>query len=123
MARPFLETLGSLRLGRTLEDLGEELETLVSAIRQTGKGGELRLILKIRPAKSGVVSYVTIEDQIVSKCPKLEKGDTVFFTTADNGLTRQDPTQTELPLRGVGDGRAIRYDTSTGEVLSNGSEG
>ena len=118
MGRPFLETLGTLRHGRTLEDLGDELTTLIAAIKTTGKGGSLTLTLKIKPARSGAVQYVTIEDQIVSKCPKLEKGDTVYFTTSDNGLTRQDPTQTELPLRGVAQ---VTIDKTTGEVLPAGS--
>lgn len=101
MARPFFETLRELRAGRTLEDLTDELTLLVSAVRSTGKGGELRLILKIKPPKSGVISYLTIEDQIVTKTPKLDRADTVFFPTADGGLSRQDPAQGELALRPV----------------------
>ena len=112
MARPFFETLRDLRAGRTLEDLGDELTTLISAIKTTGKGGELRLTLKIKPSKSGAAAYVTIEDQITVKTPKLDKGDTVFFTTADNGLSRLDPSQGELRLN------AVKIDQETGEVLA-----
>lgn len=98
MARPFFETLRELRAGRTLEDLGSELALLISAIKATGKSGELTLKLKIKPPKHGSMSYLTIEDQIVTKTPKLDTGDTVFFPTADNGLSRQDPAQTDLPF-------------------------
>jgi hypothetical protein len=114
MPRPFFETLRELRSGRTLEDLGEELSAIIAAVRATGKGGELTLKLKIKPPKSGAISYLTIEDQILSKTPKLDRGDTVFFPTADNGLSRQDPSQSELPFRGT-------IDKSTGEIIETRS--
>jgi hypothetical protein len=111
MSRPFLETLRELRAGRTLEDLGTELTKLIVAVKSTGKSGEITLKLKIKPPKNGAISYLTIEDQIITKEPKLDRGDTVFFPTADNGLSRQDPSQSELPFKGT-------VDTDTGEIRS-----
>ena len=116
MPRPFFETLRELRSGRTLEDLGDELSVLIAAVRATGKSGELTLKLKIKPPKSGAISYLTIEDQISTKTPKLDRGDTVFFPTADNGLSRQDPSQSELPFRGT-------VDPETGELINQRSAG
>jgi hypothetical protein len=108
MARPFFETLRELRMGRTLEDLSDELAKALVAVKSTGKAATLTLKLKIKPPKSGVVSYVTIEDDIDTKIPKLDRGDTVFYPTADNGLSRHDPAQSQLPFGKV--------DTATGEI-------
>lgn len=123
MSRPFFETLRELRAGRTLEDLGAELTKLIVAVKTTGKSGELTLKLKIKPPKNGAISYLTIEDQISVKEPKLDRGDTVFFPTADNGLSRQDPTQAELKFvsvpTGSGEVKSI-VDTSTGEIKKVG---
>jgi hypothetical protein len=113
MARPFFETLRDLRMGRTLEDLGDELAKALVAVKSTGKPATLTLKLKIKPPKSGVVTYVTIEDDIDTKIPKLDRGDTVFYPTADNGLSRQDPAQSQLPFGAV--------DKSTGEIMVEGS--
>lgn len=123
MSRPFFETLRELRAGRTLEDLGTEMTKLIVAVKATGKSGELTLKLKIKPPKNGAISYLTIEDQISVKEPKLDRGDTVFFPTADNGLSRQDPTQAELKFvsvpTGSGEVKSV-VDTSTGEIKKVG---
>ena len=125
MPRPFFETLRELRAGRTLEDLGAELTKLIVAVKAAGKSGELTLKLKIKPPKNGTISYLTIEDQISVKEPKLDRGDTVFFPTADNGLSRQDPSQQELKFVSVpsGPGEVKKVvDTSTGEIRQVGEE-
>lgn len=110
MPRPFFETLRELRAGETLEDAANELAQLVSAVNATGKPGEFVLKLKIKPPKKHGGGYLTIEDSITTKTPKLERGDTLFFTTADGGLTRSNPVQPDLPLQGV-------VDPSTGEII------
>lgn len=117
MPRPFFETLRELRAGRTLEDLTDELAAIVTAVKATGKSGELIFRLKVKPPKSGAISYLTLEDQITSKVPKLDRGDTVFFPTADGGLSRNDPTQGELALRPV----TTVVDHETGEVIATRS--
>ena len=113
MPRPFFETLRELRSGRTLEDLGAELAAIVQAVKDTGKGGELVLKLKVKPPKNGAISYLMIEDAISSKVPKLDRGDTVFFPTGDGGLSRQDPTQGNLPFTVVA---GVTVDAATGEI-------
>lgn len=109
MARPFLETLRELRAGRTLEDLGEELAKLVESVKETGKSAELTLKMKIKPSKSGAVSYFMIEDSITTKAPQLDRGDTIFFPTKDGGLSRYDQSQAEMPF-----GKTM--DKETGEI-------
>jgi hypothetical protein len=84
-------------------------------VKATGKAGSLTLSLKIKPPKKGGMAYLLIEDAISVKEPKLDKSDTVFFPIADNGLSRQDPSQSELPF-----GRQrTTVDGATGEILRN----
>lgn len=116
MARPFLETLGGLRNGRTLEELGDELATVVGAVKATHKPGVITLKLTIKPPKKGEVNYITIEDSVVTKVPKNDRSESVFFPTADNGLSKNDPRQHRLAL-----GAAEEVDTETGEVIVKGS--
>lgn len=102
MAGKFFSTLRDLRNGRTLDDLDSAIGEVVSAVKSTGKTAEIVLKLKVRPPKkAGSVQYLTIEDQVVKKIPENDRGDTVFFPTADNSLTRNDPTQIALNLRPV----------------------
>ena len=107
MPRPFFETLRELRSGRTLEDLAAEVAQIVAAVRTTGKSGELTLKLKFKPPKQGSAQYLTVEDSIAAKLPKLDHADTLFFYTKD-GLSRQDPTQEELKF--------VSVDRETGEI-------
>lgn len=122
MPRPFLETLRELRAGRTLDDLAENLAEIVTAVRATGKSGELTLKLKVKPPKAGGSSYLMVEDSIAAKVPKLDHGDTVFFHTRDGGLSRQDPSQAELEFKSVPTGGSVKVgsaivDADTGEVI------
>lgn len=117
MPRPFFETLRDLRGGRTLEELGEQLQELVGQVKATGKGGELHLKLRFKPPRKGGVNYITVEDDITTKIPtkipKNDRGDTVFFPTEDNGLSKHDPRQHRLSLGAV--------DAETGEITVQGS--
>ena len=114
MPKPFFETMGALRGGRMESDLGDDMVKLIAAVKATGKPAEITVKLKIKPPKNGSISYLTIEDTITTKVRKLDRGDTVFFPTADNGLSRQDPSQAELPLSS---GESV--DRSTGEIRNN----
>ena len=118
MPRPFFETLRDLRSGMALEDLGEELSKALDAVKKTGLPAEMTLKLKIRPPKNGSMAYLTIEDAISTKLPKQAHGDTVFFPTADGGLSRQDPSQQDLPFRVIRPGEAV--DAKTGEIKQEG---
>jgi hypothetical protein len=115
MPRPFFETLRELRAGHTLEELGEELANLLNAVKETRKSGSITLRIVVKPPKSGGFSYVQVTDEVTVKLPKLDKGDTVFFPTADGGLSRSDQSQRDLPF-GTKPGQVV--DSDTGEILS-----
>jgi hypothetical protein len=101
MARPFLETFGQMRSGRLIEDCGAALAEIVQAVRKTGKAGEMTIKIKVKAPKGGAAPYLTVEDSLAVKVPKLDQADTVFFHTSDGGLSRQDPSQLEMQLRPV----------------------
>ena len=100
--RPFLETLRELRNGATLEELSEELATLIAAVRHTNKGGKLVLTISIKPATAGDAGTVLLTDSVSTTLPEADRRATLMFTTEQNGLSRKDPNQAELTLRDVG---------------------
>lgn len=102
-ARPFLETLRELRNGATLDDLSEQMAALVAAVRDSNKNGSLTLKISIRPATRNDATTVLIEDDVIVKMPKAERAATIMFTTDENGLSRDNPRQKKLDLRGVPD--------------------
>lgn len=115
MPRDFIQTLRELHAGGTLDELTNSLGEVVRAVQVTGKPGELRLVIKIRPPRKGSMSHVTVEDDVVVKIPKRDRGDSIFFPTADGSLTKQDPNQIPLGLRPV---PSPDVDPETGEVTT-----
>lgn len=94
MAEKLLETLMEIRQGDLLEELGEKLGELVGAVRATGKMGEIKLSLKVKPAAKGVLALI---DDLKVKLPEVAREATIFYPTEDNGLSRFDPEQMKLP--------------------------
>ncbi len=111
MAGKFFSTLRDLRAGATLDDLDSAIAEVVSAVKATRKAGEITLKLKIRPPKKSSAMYLTVEDEVITKVPKHDRADTIFFPLADNSLSRADPSQIPLELRSV-----ESINTETGEV-------
>lgn len=97
----FLKTLQGVRQGVALEELNQALYDLGLAVKAAGKPGELVLRLKIVPVDA-VGHAVQIEDQIVTKEPKLSKGRTVFFVDEAGNFVKNDPRQRPLDLKEVG---------------------
>ncbi len=110
MTRPFSDILGELGAGQTVDILTTDLAEVVTAVKETGKKGTIRLDLEIVPNGA---HGVRITDKITTKAPREDRGETLFFTDADGGLHRRDPRQQDLPLRQVG---GTDHDPETGEV-------
>jgi len=120
--RPIVDTLRELSKGRVLDELGINMAELVHAVRDSGKPGSLLLKLTVKPASRGQTTAVMVGADIQLKRPKVERGEDVFFTTADDALVKQDPNQGELPLTLVPVGgkpvaNALNVDAATGEVM------
>lgn len=109
--RLFTDTLNVLRFGTLNDDLTKELNELVKKCSDTGKAGELKLSIKLKPGKGG---QMEVFDDIAVKAPKEERGSTIMFATVENNLTREDPRQMNIEgLRTV--------DMETGELRRVGA--
>src|SRR5690242_7781079 len=89
--------LTNQRSGTLLQDFGEDLAALVEAVRETGRGGELTLKVKIRPAAKNGGPSVVVSDAIALKAPKPEIAETVMYAGDGGVLSRRDPRQPSLP--------------------------
>lgn len=106
MQKPFTDTLVALRFGTLNDDLSEALNELVTKCDATGKGGELKLTIKLKPGKGG---QIEVFDDIQVKAPKEERGSSIMFATPEGNLIREDPRQ--LSIDGL---RTV--DMETGEL-------
>lgn len=87
----FKNVLMQLRGGKVQEELSEKLGQLVAACRETNKKGELTLTLKMAPDLS--TGTYAITDSVKYKIPQHDVGDTVFYGTPEDKLTREDVEQ------------------------------
>ena len=94
------EVLAAINKGAPIAEITRELERLLSAIRDTGKGGTLTIKVAIAPFK-GSSDALCLSCQVATKLPEPERGVALFYLTDDNRLVRNDPRQQQLPLRSI----------------------
>lgn len=116
MSGKFFTTLRELRAGTTLDELDSAISEVVAAVKNTRKPGEIIFKLKIRPPRTGTGKYLHLDGDVVTKVPKQDRSDTIFFPLSDNSLTRNDPDQLPLQLRAV-DSTNTTVDQATGEIV------
>lgn len=98
--KAFAVTLQDLRDGRVHAELSQQFGELVSKVKETGKGGEITLKIKVKPqGRGGDVDKVIVSDAITVNMPKPERGEDFFWLTEDNELSRNHPKQGNLELR------------------------
>lgn len=98
--KAFAVFLQELRDGRTHAELSDQLANLLEKVKETGKGGEITLKLKVRPAGRGAdVDKIVIGDSVTIKLPNPERGEDFFWLTNENALSRNHPRQGNLELR------------------------
>jgi non-homologous end joining protein Ku len=90
--RPFAATLQEIGRGSVHDRLSEQLQQLVAAVTETGKKGTLTLQLTVAPVKPGNVHNLLVTAKTALKAPEGDEA---------GNLSREDPTQLKLPLRGV----------------------
>lgn len=91
----FLVFLSGINKGRTVTELAEKLQELVSAIENTRKAGTITLKIAVKPAgKNGDALIVT--DEVVVKAPKLSRPESIFFPDSAHNLVRNDPNQASM---------------------------
>lgn len=98
-ARPFVQFLLETREGLLHSELSEGLATVVQSVSEHDKTGTLTLTLSIGPSK--VKGAVEISDKVAFKPAEPDKDAALFFADGKGNLSRRDPRQPELPLRGV----------------------
>lgn len=109
-ARPFVDTLNTLRFGQLHDELSVELNKLTAQCAETGRAGTLTLTLKLKPGKAGQVEVI---DDIKVKTPTYDRGTTLMFVSPENNLQREDPRQMSL-------GGLRTVDMETGEIKTVG---
>lgn len=98
----YAATLNQLRNGGAALEASELLSECVNIARETGKAAELTVTIKIKPDGRDSGQYF-LEEKIVAKLPKPERGKTLFFGTPEGNLTRENPRQQSLELKSVDD--------------------
>ena len=89
-----VEILETVRGGNCLFDLSQSMEQLVGLIRKRKKGGSLVLTLEVKPMNAGDPHTLTIIDTVKIKEPAKQKNNaSIFFSTQNNTLERNDPRQ------------------------------
>lgn len=101
MTKAFAVFLQDLQDGRTHTELSGKLAELIEAVRSTGRGGELVLAIKVKPATRGDVDKVTITDDVKLKLPAHDRKSDFYWLTDDGELSRNHPRQGDLDLKSV----------------------
>lgn len=96
--RPFTDVLREVEGGRLVNDLTAEVYKLIEAVRDTRRSGQLKLTLSFSPTGRGTIE---VNSKVDVKAPEDPRPSTTFFTTPENTLVRDDPSQPNLPLQVV----------------------
>jgi antitoxin (DNA-binding transcriptional repressor) of toxin-antitoxin stability system len=101
--RPFAAILQEVAAGKLHTQLSEKLNELTEAVKATGKKGTVTVQITVEPVKKGNTNALTVSGKTVAKIPEGDDANpsSVFFTDAAGNLTRNDPAQIQLPLRGL----------------------
>lgn len=97
------------RKGKCLAELSEALQQVVLAVREHADSGSLTLTLKISPA-SGDATAMQVADEIKVKLPTIKKPSSLFYSTDEGALVRNDPNQQEMQLASLPDRSPIPVD-------------
>ena len=92
----FISVINNLRKGKLLTEVSEQLQALTQAVMEHRRPGKLTLTIKIAPQGDGDV--VVLTDDVEIKAPKTTPTGSVFYTTDDGLLSRDDPNQKEMAL-------------------------
>jgi hypothetical protein len=107
--RPFADWLLEQANGSTHAELTAQLNELVQSAIAHGKGGELTLSVKVKPATKGAGNMLLVTADVKSKLPRGERPDALFYADRDGNLRRDNPDQ--LKFEGLRE--VPRPDTAT----------
>lgn len=93
--KPFTDILRDYRKGQLVDDASAELQAVVRGVLETGKGGEIAIVLRVKPNKNDT-SLVLIEGEIKAKTPKEPLPPAIFYADSTGDLHRSDPKQDDI---------------------------
>jgi len=94
--RPFDQIVREINGGRLVAELTNELTAVITAVRRSGKAGEIRLTLKLKP-RGDINQQIEVVPTVKGTKPEASRPISIFFVNDDNGLQREDPTQHSIP--------------------------
>jgi hypothetical protein len=94
--RPFDQIVREINGGRLVVELTNELTDVIAAVRRSGKAGEIRLSLKLKP-RGDMNQQIEVVPTVKGTQPEASRPISIFFVNDDNGLQREDPTQYSIP--------------------------
>lgn len=97
--RTFLNVLSCHRGGQIVTDTSAALKQLTAAVQQTGKGGEVVLRMKLKPASAGNSATLVFEPKIKVTIPETLPAGSIFYADNDFNLVREDPKQIKMELK------------------------
>jgi len=92
LIRPFADFLREHGKGRTHDELGEALHTLIARVKDTGKTGSVSLTVQVKPMKQDD-RMVIVSDKIAISLPEHDRPSAAWFIGTDGNLQRDDPQQ------------------------------
>lgn len=105
-----MNQLSLIRQGGLLADLDDAVREVTRAVVERGKPGAVTITLRIRPATTNGTNVI-VSDEVKTKLPKLQTGETILFTSVEGDLSESDPRQGKLDLN-------PEVDTTTGEIIT-----
>lgn len=94
----FASFLKLVNKGNTEAEASLALEKITAAVKDTGRAGSFSIKVSITPAGKGEVTQVFVDAEVSTKEPKKDRKHTIFFTTNNNTLVRNNPEQNEMPV-------------------------
>lgn len=96
----FESVLRQQRKGELLTELSAAIQTATQAVKEYMKPATITLKITIAPA-SGDAAAVAVVDDVDIKVPKPSRTSSLFFTTDNNTLVRDNPNQSEMKLEAL----------------------
>lgn len=115
-ATDFALTIMRQGQGATNAEATALLKDLIQRVRDTGKSGQITLTLRVAPIKN--TTQVIVTDKLAAKLPEYDRPTSLYFTTPDGEILRDNPDQD--PLFNVADLDApdpTIIDHATGEII------
>lgn len=86
------------RRGAFLTDISEAVQQCVMSVRERHEPASLTITLKFDPATADA-DAISVRDEVKVKLPAPKKANTLFFSTEQGQLVRDNPKQAEMDLK------------------------